>query len=223
MKKLLFPVILLVALAACSKEEIVPALSLSRTNIEIGAAGGDIDVNVTSNVSWSASSSASGWATVSPASGDGNGSVKITIAENGSLNQRDGKVTVKVEGIEIVIEIEQDGQSKEEFLSGSKWELTTQNSGASDYDDLIGTILELKADKSALALMNIDLGGVQVDRMEGTWTLDGETIKILAELMGIPASLSFEIKAMSDNLMECIMSDNIGFIPEPFSVVLKKK
>ena len=60
MKKLLFPVILLVALASCGKDEPkVPELRISRENIEMEATGGDVDVNVTSNVNWSVSSSAS--------------------------------------------------------------------------------------------------------------------------------------------------------------------
>lgn len=60
MKKLLFSMSLLVILAACGKDEPpTPALQVSPGQIEIESVGGDKDVNVTSNINWTASSGAS--------------------------------------------------------------------------------------------------------------------------------------------------------------------
>ena len=223
MKKLLFPVILLVALASCGKDEPkVPELRISRENIEMEATGGEVDVNVTANVSWSASSSASGWVTVSPASGIDNGTIKITIAENNSLNPRVAKVTVKSETIEKVIEVEQDGLSKEEFLSGSKWELISQG-GDEGYNDLVGAVLEFRTDKSAVAILDVELEGLPLDKVEGVWRLKGEKIEIEGELLGMPTILTFEILELSDKTMKCQMSDNLGFLQGGIPVILEKK
>jgi hypothetical protein len=56
-------------------------LTVSPATANIAASGGTASITVTSNVSWTASSSAS-WATVSPLSGSNNGTVTVTAAAN---------------------------------------------------------------------------------------------------------------------------------------------
>jgi hypothetical protein len=58
-----------------------PALTVSPATSNIAASGGTTSIAVTSNISWTASSSET-WATVSPSSGSNNGTVTITAAEN---------------------------------------------------------------------------------------------------------------------------------------------
>ena len=223
MKKVLLPVLVLLVAFACSKDEpAVPALDVSPKIIEKDAAEVVVDVHVTSNVDWSAAT-ASDWITISPASGSGNGTIQVTLVENGSLNPRTAKITVKGEGMERVIEVEQDGASKEAFLIDSKWEMISQNSGEAGYDDLVGTILELKSDKSAVAIMDIDMEGVQITRVEGTWKLEGDKLKIEGMLGELALDLTFDITELSDTGMTCRMDVNLPLLPADGLVVVFKK
>lgn len=228
MKKLLFSMTLLVILAACGKEEApTPALEVSPRQIEMESEGGDKDVNVTANVNWTVSSAASGWCTVSPASGVNNGSFKVTVKANTTLSPRETTITVKSENLEKTITVTQDAASKEELLTGSTWEMTSQGSGDSNYNDLVGTTIEFKADKKAVAHLSLvlpdDLG--TVEKIEGTWSLNGETFSIDGDLIpGMPVKLSFDIKQMTESVMECQMKINIQLLPpEGIPVVFKKK
>lgn len=224
MKKVLLPVLVLLVAFACSKDEpAVPALDVSPKIIEKDAAEVVVDVHVTSNVDWSAATPASDWISISPASGSGNGTIKVTLAANESLNPRTGKITVKGEGKEEVIEVEQEGASKEAFFIDSKWEMVSQNSGEEGYDDLVGTILELNSDKSAVAILDIDMDGVQITSVEGTWNFDGDKLKIEAMLGELPLDLIFDITEVTDTGMTCQMGVNVQLLPqEGIEVVFKK-
>ena len=57
-------------------------ISLSMDSISVGYEGGEFELNVISNCEWSVSSSHVDWVSVVPASGTGNQTVKITVAEN---------------------------------------------------------------------------------------------------------------------------------------------
>lgn len=228
MKKLLFSMSLLVILAACGKEEPpTPALQVSPAQMEMESAGGDKDVNVTANINWTVSSGASDWCSVSPASGSNNGSFKVTVKPNTTLSARETEITVKGENLEKKITVTQDPASKEELLTGSTWEITSQGSGDPNYDDLVGTVIEFKADKKAVATLHLvlpdDLG--IVERIDGTWSMSGETFTIEGDLIpGMTAKLSFDIKQMSESVMECQMKVDLPLLPpNGIPVVFKKK
>lgn len=145
MKNLILPVLLLMFIVSCSKDkDATPSLNVSSQTVEFESDGGSVDVNVTSNVSWTAVSSAADWCSVSPASGTNNGSIKITATANTALAEREATVTVSGEGQEKKITVVQDPASVEGILSGTVWEMTSQASGDSNYDDLIGTVIDLK-------------------------------------------------------------------------------
>ncbi len=227
MKNLLFSMSLLVILAACSKDESpTPALQVSPGQIEMESTGGDKDVNVTANINWTVSSG-SNWCTVTPASGSNNGSFKVTVKPNTTLNARETKITVKAENLVKEITVSQDPASKEQLLTGSTWEMTSQGSGDPNYNDLVGTEIEFKADKKAVAKMNLvlpdDMG--TVTRIDGTWSLSGETFTIEGDLIpDMSAKLSFEIKQMTESVMECQMKVDLPLLPpDGIPVVFKKK
>ena len=121
-----------------------------------------------------------------------------------------------------MFEVEQDGVSKGEFLSGSKWELISQG-GDEGYNDLVGAVLEFRTDKSAVAILDVELEGLPLDKVEGVWRLKGEKIEIEGELLGMPTILTFEILELSDKTMKCQMSDNLGFLQGGIPVILEKK
>lgn len=74
---------------------VIPELSLSDLAANFEASGVlEKTVSVTSNVDWTALS-ADSWVTVSPTSGTGNGTIKISVTENTSFETRSSTVTVK--------------------------------------------------------------------------------------------------------------------------------
>ncbi|MBR5982408.1 MAG: C10 family peptidase [Bacteroidales bacterium] len=73
-------------------------LTVSPSSLVYAAEGGSQTANVTSNVSWTATSSAS-WLTVSPASGSNNGTITIVAAPNTTNAQRTATITVSGQGV----------------------------------------------------------------------------------------------------------------------------
>ena len=64
-------------------------------------------INVTSNVAWTASSNAD-WCSVSPASGNKNGVITVTVTENDTDQDRVAEITVKSENIVRTVTIKQE-------------------------------------------------------------------------------------------------------------------
>lgn len=80
-------------LFSCKQEPKVIELSVSDKTIAFEAAGGDKTVTVTCNDAWTVSCTAD-WLTVSPKSGEGNGSLKVTAPENTTFDVRPADITV---------------------------------------------------------------------------------------------------------------------------------
>ena len=107
------------ALVACNKNETEPAftpeLKLDKTEkISAPADGGSVNLKVTANVSWTATSNDETVATVAPASKEitdkksAETPVTVTISENETTEARTATLTFKAEGCkDIVVEIEQ--------------------------------------------------------------------------------------------------------------------
>ena len=74
---------------------VIPELSLSDLAVNFEASGSlEKNISVTSNVDWTVSCP-DAWVTVSPASGTGNGSFKVTVTANDKFEARSSTVTVK--------------------------------------------------------------------------------------------------------------------------------
>ena len=73
-------------------------LTVNPTSLSYTANGESKTINVTSNTSWTATSSAS-WLTVSPASGSNNGTITAVAATNTSTQQRTATITVSGTGV----------------------------------------------------------------------------------------------------------------------------
>lgn len=83
------------ALPSCGdEEEEVSTLSLSMSSINMDADGGQQEIAVTSNTLWSVEG-ASNWCSVSPATGNGNGSFTIKVAPNSNPDQNICTLTVQ--------------------------------------------------------------------------------------------------------------------------------
>ena len=85
-------------------------LTVNPSSLSYTAAGESKTVTVTSNTSWTATSSAN-WLTVSPASGSNNGTITAVAAANTSSSQRTATITVSGSGITRTISVTQAGVS----------------------------------------------------------------------------------------------------------------
>ena len=84
-------------------------LTVAPESMEFDPKGGNVSVTVTTNDKWTVSADAS-WCTVSPASGEGEGTIKVTVSEYGGQGRRNAAVTVKTgSGRSKTVAVEQYG------------------------------------------------------------------------------------------------------------------
>ena len=105
------------AFAACGDDEVGSAnpageVSCSPTELNFIANGGEQTVTVTANREWMAYASAD-WMTLTPTHSIGKtGTLTVKVAENGTYDDREGTVTVKVGNTRQVIAVRQPGIPK---------------------------------------------------------------------------------------------------------------
>jgi hypothetical protein len=82
-----------VLLAACSDDNQEVTLNVSPATINAGAAGTTSTIQITTGAEWNVSSG-DNWVHVSPASGSGNATVNVSVAENTTTAARSAKIKV---------------------------------------------------------------------------------------------------------------------------------
>lgn len=107
---LLLGLCLIITGYSCSSDDDKPdpELIVSTESISFTKEGGDKDIHIKTNQKWSISSSES-WCTVSPASGEGTGTIKITVSAtaNTTNDPRTSVLTVSAGGITKEVNITQ--------------------------------------------------------------------------------------------------------------------
>ena len=95
-----------------TQQGIVGSLTVTQTSLTLESASNSSgQINVTSNISWTASDDAS-WLTVSPASGSNNGTITVTATSANTIeNSRVATVTITGSGITRTVTVTQSGQS----------------------------------------------------------------------------------------------------------------
>ena len=111
----------------CTTGSAASNLALSTATGSAGEAAGSASVGVTSNVSWTASSNATSWCTVTPASGSNNGTLSINYTANTTITSRSATVTVTGGGITKTYLLTQSGSTPAPNLNLS---VTTGSAGA---------------------------------------------------------------------------------------------
>lgn len=218
MKKYYMFFVLAAIMCACSSddEKAIPTLDVSSKKIEAPAAGITADISVTSNGSWTVLSDATDWCKVSPASGTETGTVKVTVLPNPSLLERTATVNVKSGTLEKSIEVVQAAAGLNEIMIG-KWEMTQQNSGDANYNDLVGLNIEFKTEKKAVATLDVEIPGVGfIDKIEGNWKIEDKLITIDGSLGGsMDVKLTLNIDEMSEEIILCHLNINLpGLFPQ---------
>ena len=89
-----------------------PTLTVSPSSLTLGAtSGSNGQINVSSNLSWTASDDAS-WLSVSPTSGSNNGTITVTATSaNTGTSSRSGTVTITGSGITRTVSVTQDANT----------------------------------------------------------------------------------------------------------------
>lgn len=96
---------------------------LSVTNLDVASGGTESYVTVTSDVSWTAQSNAT-WASLDKTSGNGSGTIKISVAPNSGGDNRSCKIVFTFGNITKTLSIAQHGASainKEDFNKDKKY------------------------------------------------------------------------------------------------------
>lgn len=104
LRSFIFGLFAAAAIVGCEEEiQITPEITLDKEAIEVVAAGGTYEVNVTANVAWTASIEAEGFS-VDPASGNASGEavkVTVTVAENTAEEARTATLQIKATDYEV--------------------------------------------------------------------------------------------------------------------------
>lgn len=114
-RSLLCGLFAIAAISACNQEEPVvnPSLDVSKTSAAVEAEGGEVTVEVTSNVEWTAKADQD-WVTVSPASGNGSEkavAVKLNVEPNEAEEARTATVTISAEKLSKTVKVTQAGKT----------------------------------------------------------------------------------------------------------------
>lgn len=108
-------------------------LNVNPTALNFSSGTGTNQINVTSNVTWSASDNQS-WISLSPSGGSGNGTINVSVTANGSTSSRTGSVTISGGGITRSVSVNQNGVSDpdEATIGTNFWRIDWGN-GWGDY------------------------------------------------------------------------------------------
>ena len=95
------------AIVECYSPYVEEVLAVNETSFALLPSAETKTINVTSNVEWTAISSAD-WCTVTPASGKKDGQITITVSENDTNMERVAEITVRSENITHVVTVRQE-------------------------------------------------------------------------------------------------------------------
>ena len=110
MKKFSFRAVALAmfAVVACQPtpgEQVTPEFAINAVeSYEISAEGEEISFDINANVAWTVTSDAE-WLDIAPASGEGESTVLIAVAENETYDEREATVTVAVSSKEFAVSL----------------------------------------------------------------------------------------------------------------------
>jgi uncharacterized protein (TIGR02145 family) len=106
---LLFAAIALFVMAvSCSKDDSASKLSVTPASISAIVAAENYTIDVTGNVSWTAVANAE-WLTLTPSSGEGNGSIAVNVMENTALESRTATITITSDKLAKTVTVTQAG------------------------------------------------------------------------------------------------------------------
>lgn len=179
-----------------------PFLSVTPSNQNVTSTAGSTTFNVSSNVSWTASSAAS-WLTVSPGSGSNNGTITATYTANTATTTRTGTITVTNGTLTQTCTVTQQG------TSGGGGTCSNDNEPANNKRNTAPLIATNTDKYSQIAASN--------DKDFWKFTL-GASTSVTINLSNLPAD--FDIKLLNSSGSQIAISQNGGTASETISMTL---
>ena len=107
-------------------------INLSKESYEVDASGSTLSITVSSNISWTATTTSSSWVTVSPSSGStGSSTLKLTVSKNANTTSRKAVVKVKNDSFNVVREIAINQKAFEPYINVNSKTFSVGVDGAS--------------------------------------------------------------------------------------------
>ena len=176
----------------CVKESgEVPSLTVSRDTVSFVPAGGETNINVASNQTWSVSSNES-WCTVSPTSGSGNGQIWFSAPAFHSTSSRSAIVSVTGGGIIRTINVTQEAMRLD--ISPTSYNFTV-NGGISSAIT-VNSNFSWTISSNAPWLTTSKTGGSYDDTFTMTAEANGSpssrsaTVTVTTNILGIPKTIN---------------------------------
>ena len=107
-----------------------PEFSMDTNNLEFTSVSGSKSFTITSNISWTVSSSQA-WCSVSPSSGSSSGSVTVKVDENTSTAERTAMITLKSEVGDFTVKVIQGGAAAVLSLNTNSLEFASDSGSKS--------------------------------------------------------------------------------------------
>ena len=150
-----------------------PMLSANPRNINFDPNGGNQTINLSSNLSWTASDDAS-WLSITPTSGSDNGTITINAQSNSSTSNRIARVTLDGNGVTDVVNVTQAGSPPAPFLSVNPTNITFDASSGNGIISVSSNISWVANDDASWLTLSpssgINNGSISVSYQENTST-----------------------------------------------------
>ena len=134
-----------------------PSLTLSANTGTAPVSSGSVNVGVTSNISWSASSSASSWCTVPAGNITGNSTLTVTYGANTSISPRTATITVTGSDITRTYSLTQSGNAAALTLGASSG---TASAGSGSVNVGVTSNITWSAESNAASWCTVPSGTV---------------------------------------------------------------
>lgn len=157
-------------MVSCDPDPVEKTLEVSGLSLTFTDEASSQEVTVTSNTDWAVAfeGQSANWLQFSPDGGNGNGTIQITVSQNGEESARSAKLTVSCEGISRTITIGQDGKAPDpaKIILFENVGATPANSEVEDFDSWL---------RSGTGAGNVTYSGsnVQVRNTMGSSTYEG--------------------------------------------------
>ena len=185
-------------LFSCEKTQ-PTELSVSPIAVNFEAASADKEVSVTCNEAWTASTSAD-WVTISPTSGKGNGSIKVSVKANEAFTDRNAEVIVKAGDKTVTVKVGQLSLAPSLMVDLEKIDAPAE-----------GGEFELNITSNTDWTVSVPSNDwVTVDKASGKGS---DKVKVTVKPTTLFEARSLELKVAAMNLSQTITVNQVALVP----------
>lgn len=194
---------------AVSQLASVPSVAIAPTTVEkVPTIGGDLEFTVTSNADWTIASSAD-WATVAPASGNGNGTFKVSISRNFSFEERSATIAVTAMDKKAEVKIVQEANQPVLTVSPETIEPIAAEGGTVEVNVMCNDAWTVSVSEGAewlKATVTNDQTGQQTNEASGDRTVVITAEPNVTDFAGRSAVVTIAMKDFADKAVSLTVS-----------------